>query len=76
MISKTHFMGWLLVTVVNTVMALSNDKQSRMFMLIFVVVLQFVTLLLFMIDYERMGRIQWRKKEESLKKKLTTGINS
>ncbi|MBI2112549.1 hypothetical protein HYT52_03375 [Candidatus Woesearchaeota archaeon] len=58
------------MAIINTFMAMSEIKFNRMLMLIAVVVLQHVTLLLFMVDYEKIGSIQWKSREEKLKKEV------
>ena len=52
-------------------MALLEEKRTRVVILALIVVLQHITLLLFMLDYERVGRTQWKKKEEALRKEIT-----
>ena len=52
-------------------MALLEEKRTRVVILVLIVVLQHITLLLFMFDYEKLGRAQLKKKEEALKKELT-----
>jgi len=49
---------------------MSEVKLNRMLMLIAVIVLQHVTILLFMVDYEKIGSIQWKQREEKLKKEV------
>ena len=71
-LGKLHFFGWVLITIINTLIVLNEDKKSRMMLLLVVVVLQFATLLLFMIDYESLGREQWRKKEAAIRKEYSS----
>ena len=70
-LGRLHFIGWIIITILNTVMALLEEKRTRVVILVLIVVLQHITLLLFMFDYEKLGRAQWKKKEEALKKELT-----
>ena len=58
------------MAIINTFMAMSEVKLNRMLMLIAVIVLQHVTILLFMVDYEKIGSIQWKQREEKLKKEV------
>ncbi|MBI5001800.1 hypothetical protein HZC31_00275 [Candidatus Woesearchaeota archaeon] len=70
-LGRLHFIGWIIITILNTVMALLEEKRTRVVILVLIVVLQHITLLLFMFDYEKLGRAQWKKKEEALRKELT-----
>ena len=65
---KLYLIVWLIVTILNTLIVVNESKKSRMLLLIAVIVLQHVILLLFMLDYERMGRLQWKKKEKKIKR--------
>lgn len=69
-LSKLYLLGWVTMAIINTFMALNEIKLNRMLMLVAVVVLQHVTLLLFMIDYEKMSSVQWKKREEALREEL------
>ena len=68
--SKLYIFSWIIMAIINTFMALNQVKFKRMLMLIAVIVLQHVTLLLFMVDYEKIGSIQWKQREEKLKKEV------
>jgi hypothetical protein len=70
---KLHYIGWIVLTAINTFIVFNEERKSRMMLLGIVVVLQFATFLFFIVDYEKVARLQWQKKEESLKKKL--GLN-
>ena len=52
MLGKLYLVGWIVLTIINTLMALNADKSVRILMLIGVIVLQQVILLLFMVDYD------------------------
>ena len=65
-----HFIGWVLITVVNTKLVLSDDLRYRMYLLVLVIVLQFITFIFFMVDYDSLSMSQWKKKEEKIKKSL------
>lgn len=67
---KLYLIGWLLVTIINTLIVLNDNRMSRMLLLVIVVVLQHITLLLVMYDFERQGREQWAKKEKRLREEF------
>jgi len=67
---KLYLIVWLIVTILNTLIVVNESKMSRMLLLVGVVVLQQIILLLFMFDYERLGRTQWKKKEKKLVKSI------
>lgn len=78
LLSKSYLMGWVIMAIINTFMALNEVKLNRMLMLVAVVVLQHITLLLFMVDYEKMGSAQWKEREkrltEEIKEKLRAEV--
>lgn len=51
-------------------MVFAPEKNTRMFILIAVVILQFLTLFLFMVDYDKLGSQMWKKKEQALIEKF------
>lgn len=67
---KLHYICWIVLTIITTLMVFNEEKKSRMILLGVVVVLQFLMLFFFMVDYDRMSSEQWKKKEESLRKEL------
>jgi len=69
-LGNMHFIGWVILTLLNTSMVLVDDQKNRMFLMMFVVILQFVTLFLFMMDYNKLGTRQWKKREERLVEEL------
>ncbi|PIN79392.1 hypothetical protein COV16_04475 [Candidatus Woesearchaeota archaeon CG10_big_fil_rev_8_21_14_0_10_34_8] len=71
-LGRLHFIGWVIITILNTLMVLNDERKTRMILLVFVVVLQHATLLLFIVDYEKQGRAQWKKKEDALRKELAS----
>jgi|SaaInlStandDraft_5_1057022.scaffolds.fasta_scaffold74703_1 hypothetical protein len=71
-----HLLGWVLITVLNTLIVLESEKRIRMILLIFVIILQFATIIFFMVDYERLGREQWKIKEKELLKKFSKNNHS
>ena len=64
---KLCFLVNLLLVTITALMALSDDRRLRMYLLAAIVVVQHLAFLLFMINYEALGRVQWKKKEERLK---------
>ena len=50
---------------------MAPTKKMRMMFLIASLVLQHVTLLLFMVDYEQLGREAWREREKKLQAALS-----
>ena len=67
---KLHFLMMLVLAVLTTFMVLQEEKRIRMYLLIAVLVLQHVILILFMLRYESLGRLQWKKREKALRKEL------
>ena len=67
-LGKLYLFGWVLTAVASTFMAISQDLRSRLGMLIIVLVLQHVTFLLFMVDYDRLASLQWKRKVHAMNK--------
>ena len=62
--SKLHFIMAITAAVLATVMAMNAVKETRMLLLIAVLVFQNAALLFFMVDYERLQTVQWHKREQ------------
>ncbi|MEM3374410.1 MAG: hypothetical protein QXE31_04270 [Candidatus Woesearchaeota archaeon] len=67
---KSYFISSILFSVFLTFLTMNESLFYRMFLLVIVLVLFFITIILFALEYDKENMKAWNKKEIKLKEEL------
>ncbi|MEM4397941.1 MAG: hypothetical protein QW757_04955 [Candidatus Woesearchaeota archaeon] len=67
---KSYFISSILFSVILTLLAMNESLFYRMFLLVIVLVLFFITIILFALEYDKENMKAWNKKELKLKEEM------